>query len=1052
MKKGFCKRIISMIVAICMILTICPVSALAGNEGDLSTITAGKLVAGVYSDLSQAEKDLIGSGLLADVTYEYYVPGEDDGLIQVDTENKTVLAKSWTDAENGHVWNPVNADIIANGSPVESVTPDGIDTYGYDGNAFSVKVIYEMYISVDTAVQARMLNTAGWLKGGVANLDTIAEQSTNMGVVELAMPQLLELRDLSISLGNGTVKLGDDGKAAITAMNNQMTAHDGKLTLNAMVADYRDGSKTEYLLNKGSEMQPELTELTGYVSALAEALNILNNNVSTFVQFGFVDAATGEMISLLTEKVNALKAGLESAAGGDWTAAGMGTALVKAGINDVEYGTLDTLVAALGEVKSAADFTITESIRAAQTTVQHNLSMKNITVQVKLEVVEDAVDSDELVSGGASEHFVLTLEENATKAEMEAALAALTVEDEAIAAWGNTYVAEHYVRHTTELPEILTGDIAYTITYRPAIYTITYDYDEGTATKDVPYGYRTMLEVCTASGKVYDYTVNGAYHPQGSVYTVLGDVTVTRQTGKPYTTTDLYTTIAGMDGVADKEKAILTAGALLGNTEVINVRYPDTDAGSLVAIDSNLVLTGKTYASDYKGLVWAPYNYVVTAGDGTDAAPAAFTRNGDTYTAQITDSTYQVIAEGAWVTGTIGGEYTTSDGTAVNNWNFRVPTDANGYQDGNWQLTQLKLWDVYGKDGNAYTEEEPLLLDVPADNATKVVSRIVPSFAEGQSRNFGKDAGGTVTAVFMDSHTISGLYVDIKDVQGEALVDPEGNLLVSDVTLIFTYVNGSSSANGGYTSDGLTNATDGAIITVPLTNDGSNTRFVQTTDASILYAGNYTTTFSFKVSGTTYTYTGSKDTDTTKALPANAPVFSVWSKAPTLTITGITPSGSNATKITYTTKSLSWGRGTEPTFTAGMSMTSSYSNYAATLYAVATADNSTQRHGGFTRPTLTVTVAGAADGYKASFTLPAGSADAVVFSRTGNGTIKQTLGKVSQIKSWTSNFILTHTLSAYYGHGEQTISTMTLTKDGVTYTVTLTNPLKINNPSSVNQS
>lgn len=409
--------------------------------------------------------------------------------------------------------------------------------------------------------------------------------------------------------------------------------------------------------------------------------------------------------------------------------------------------------------------------------------------------------------------------------------------------------------------------------------------------------------------------------------------------------------------------------------------------------------------------------------------------------------------DGVWVTGTIGGEYTTTDGKIVNNWSFRVPTDANGYQDGNWQLTQLKLWDVFDKDGNAYTEEKALILDVPAGNVTKVVSRIVPTFVAGQSRNFGKD-GGNVTASFMQEHIISGLSVDIKDTMDEALVDSEGNLLVTDVKLTFTYVNGSSATNGGYTSNSLTNATAGATVTVPLTNDGSNTRFVQKENQTILYAGNYTTTFSFKVSGTTYTYAGSQDTETAKALPANAPVFSVWSKAPALTITGGTPSGSNPTKITYTTQDVAWylGGGTMPTFTVGTNMTSSYSNYAATLYAVATADNSTQRHGNFTRPTLTVTVAGVADGYTASFTLPAGSADAVAFSRTGNGTIKQTLGKVSQIKSWKSNLnALTHTLQAYYGHGEQTISTMTLTKGNMTYTVTLENPLKINNPSSVNQ-
>ena len=83
MKNGFAKRLISMMMAICMILTICPVRVLAGNEGDPSKITAGKLVADAYGELSQEEKALISSGLLTDVTYEYYVPGEDDELIEV---------------------------------------------------------------------------------------------------------------------------------------------------------------------------------------------------------------------------------------------------------------------------------------------------------------------------------------------------------------------------------------------------------------------------------------------------------------------------------------------------------------------------------------------------------------------------------------------------------------------------------------------------------------------------------------------------------------------------------------------------------------------------------------------------------------------------------------------------------------------------------------------------------------------------------------------------------------------------------------------------------
>ncbi len=181
------------------------------------------------------------------------------------------------------------------------------------------------------------------------------------------------------------------------------------------------------------------------------------------------------------------------------------------------------------------------------------------------------------------------------------------------------------------------------------------------------------------------------------------------------------------------------------------------------------------------------------------------------------------------------------------------------------------------------------------------------------------------------------------------------------------------------------------------------------------------------------------------------PMVTVRTEKPTAVITAISPTGSNPTKITYTTKSLSFGRGTEPTFTATGNQTSSYTDYTATIYAVATADNSTQRHGSFTKPTLTITVAGIDSTWTASMVLPGGSADALTLSRTGNGTIKATLGKVSQIKSWTSNWVLKHSLDAYYGHGTQTITTMTVTKEGVSYTVTLDNPIVINNLSSVNQ-
>lgn len=403
-----------------------------------------------------------------------------------------------------------------------------------------------------------------------------------------------------------------------------------------------------------------------------------------------------------------------------------------------------------------------------------------------------------------------------------------------------------------------------------------------------------------------------------------------------------------------------------------------------------------------------------------------------------------------WVEGVSREEFTEGEKTG-HNWAFVVPKDANGYQDGNWKLTKLKLWDVFAADGTAYTEEAPLEIDVSdTGNATKVVSRLYVTFPQGQSKDFGKDANGNVTATFMDSHSFNSLKVDIKDFENQPVTG------ISDVQLTFTYVNQSSGDYGGYSSSNLTNATQGATFTVAL-DSVNGTTYTQSKDGTILYAGSYATTFSFKVSGTKYMFAGSQDnaSNGTKALPANAPVFTVWSKAPTATITAITPTGSNPAKITYTTKDLAWyqGGGTQPTFTATGNQTSQFnsSTNTATVYALADADNSTQRHGKFTQPTLTITVGGIPSDYTASLTLPAGSAGEVAFTRTGEGTIKGTLGKVSQYKSWTSNVVLTHTLQKYDGHGTQTIRTMTVTKGDMQYTVTLPIPLTITNPSSVNQ-
>ena len=312
---------------------------------------------------------------------------------------------------------------------------------------------------------------------------------------------------------------------------------------------------------------------------------------------------------------------------------------------------------------------------------------------------------------------------------------------------------------------------------------------------------------------------------------------------------------------------------------------------SKVEVGGNVLTTALTYPTftiqspeppEYAGHRTNPYQYAPNTAAGMNVILT--NSSAATVQARIVD------AKGTeyWVDGTIGTELTTDDGKPANYWNFVVPQDVNKYQDGNWTLTQVKMWDVFAADGTPYTEEAPLEFDLSNDNIkTKVVSRVYVSFATDQSKDFGKDAAGNITGTFMQSYTISGLSVDFKDFENKSVSG------VTDVQLQFAYTNGSSAEYGSYTSSSLTNATDGATVTVTLTDPDGDGHFVQTADATLLFAGKYITQFSYKVNGAITTTGGTSG----NALPGNAPVFTVWSQKPVLTIDSTDPANGES----YTT-------------------------------------------------------------------------------------------------------------------------------------------------------
>ena len=585
------KRYLAMILAVALVATnlsglTLPVGAAEENE---VTVSIGELVADNY-DLTDAEKELLKSGYLVSDNFTYVAPTNDDELITVDTENAKITAESYKG------WKPVKATIVYGDQEMIVNLENGVGTYDAAavGNAFSVKVDYELVIEAEGYNVQQLLDAAANLKQGIANLDSVSAQSGNLYILEQAMPELLNLANNDVAIGSSgmTAGLSDEGKAAIYALNDQVTANGGQLNLSIMIAEYDAGFKTEYLINKGAAMQDSVEELLANLVIIEEALTTLADNVEVFINFGFIDATVGEQIETLSGIVTNLTNALNTVSEDPWTAANLGTDLVKANAN---FEKLDALVAA---VETPSNQQAKSTLKVAATTLQHNMSMFNVTVQVVLRKVVN----NEVVVYNVQE-TVLTLGDGATKAEILTAIAEANCEADAITAWGEAYEEGRYDVVKADLPGTLTEDITYTITYSPKYYNVTIAGE----TASFPYGYELTLPRHADSTKAYDYYMNGNYYAQGSVITVTGDMTFTREEGAAYVAGNLLQIIAAN---ADNARltAILCSGALTVN-ENVNYREP-ADLEALVTLEGSK-LTALTYASDYEGLYWAPYTYVV---------------------------------------------------------------------------------------------------------------------------------------------------------------------------------------------------------------------------------------------------------------------------------------------------------------------------------------------------------------------------------------------------------------------------------------------------------
>lgn len=597
-RTSFLKRCLALALALVLLVSGTNMGvvlqAFAAENEDV-TVHYGVIVANNY-DLTAAEKDLLKSGYLAggDFTYSKF---DEKGLVGVDFDARKITA------ENYKGWVPTNAHIVVGEEIVETVgVVDGVATYTYTGKAFSVKVDYVLNTEFSEEVQQTMLATAGWLKAGVANVDALYAKNNALTTLqsEQAMEKLVDIADNGYSMNGMTLKPQPAVIDAIHNLDSQLKANGGDMNLVAMLKEYNK-SKVGYLLQNGNALKAEIESTKADVYQVHGFLGLLNTFASQpGIQLG---GGIAELIDLVYNMLGEWLTVADATINGSWTAAEKGTALVKSGITAAEYKAMDALVAALG---STSVPTTKKVLHVADASAKVNMNMVDVSVVVVLKVVEDKNDSAELTEYGKTDVVTLTLSQNATKAEILAAVEEAGIEAGAKAKWAGVYHEDHFGTLTTELPDVLVENVEYTITYVPRVYDVTLNYHPNTMT--VPYGYKYTLPRHENAEQAYDYKVNGNKMAQGSVYTIVGDTDISRSAGKAYNTTDLYTLIADNYG-NQLASEILKSGALKNNV-TINIRKPDpADSESMIKLEGGKLTVDGEYAADYEGQVWVPYSY-----------------------------------------------------------------------------------------------------------------------------------------------------------------------------------------------------------------------------------------------------------------------------------------------------------------------------------------------------------------------------------------------------------------------------------------------------------
>ena len=647
MRKG--KRLLALVMALVMALStatecLAAVVPETVKQGDGKIVTWGELAADAYAQLTDAEKDILRSGMLRE-TVTYTAPGNDDDLISVDTDTKTVSVKT-TFVKNGITWTAGNARISyteGESTREESIAlnEQGKGTFSYSGNDYTAKADYTAVLTMGLDAQKALLKTPRALAVGWFGMKEIAEQGYMADLLGANIDSLVTLVNTGMPIpGGGTASVHDSNKAPVEELKREVTKNaSGALNIVDKVGEYKSAtSKTQYLVESGTSFRTVAADYRDTVGMLVDAnvnQNCLLTTVTTMLT-SFGSLLTEEQksqletakkaLELLKKSYDAIKAALVN-----WETADLAQ-VFKAGMTAEDFAKMDALVtaaavkgtdgqfAALTSTVLIDSYVTDESMRALTATVTAQVNRFDVTVKVQANVIPlDSRDSADTVVKNYTGTLVLALKAGMSEAEVEEAIDNELAKEGSIdalaqAEWTDFGVSTANYNRTlvanksySELAENLT----YTVTYEPKMLNL----NVGEGSVKVPYGYNIVLPDCPTVNDAYYYTLNNITYEQGEIYRVVADTIFARvqDTAKTGVNVGAIVRSAIENDVTAEELAVLKSDALKLNSRTIRVRYPGANDVGLIEIKLDggaYTVTATEKDSQYKDLQWIPVRVV----------------------------------------------------------------------------------------------------------------------------------------------------------------------------------------------------------------------------------------------------------------------------------------------------------------------------------------------------------------------------------------------------------------------------------------------------------